>query len=71
MNWKQLAEQISKMPPEEQNQTALIFDDNEGRFIELTEFVIDDDEDPPKTYVDQAGVYFDEVTDGRRTDVPH
>ncbi len=60
MTLKELARQINAMPAEQQEQVALIFDDNVGRFIELTSFVVDDGEDPPKTYLDEADKYFDE-----------
>ena len=59
MTLKELARQINAMPAEQQEQAALIFDDNVGRFIELTSFVVDDD-NSPKTYLDEADKYFDE-----------
>lgn len=43
MKLKELATQILALPEEQQEQPALIQDDNTGEFVELTKIVIDDD----------------------------
>lgn len=55
MNLRELATQINDMSPAQQEQVALIQDDNTGEFVELLGFVID--EEAP-LYLRQANIAY-------------
>lgn len=57
MKWNDILQAIQQMTPQQREQPALIFDDNEGEFCELIAMLQWDDPDSPYKdtfYLDQA-----------------